>query len=662
MKDEKYSIDNLIIFVIVACFILLAGDMYIRCYPFMLEHKLANPQIGKFLMRMGKQFPIIYNGYLVKTFTFFFMVLASLAIKVKKSPGPSDKITLPLTLLLSGTLFFVLSPLLTVYGLYVLYIVVTVVLWVLLSYAIFSLRKHFTFFRDDLFNDRNEDFQQEKKCISNDYSVNLKTDKGWINVVNPFRATMVMGTPGSGKSYSVIEEFIRQHIEKQFSMVVYDFKFPDLAKETYNFYCHYKSKYKVAPEFSVVCFEKPEYSDFINPIDPAFLNKSADAIEAAQTVLYNLNKEWITQKDFFAQSAVSYFAACIYYLKLYDGGRFCTLPHAIALAAAPDEKVFKLLSTHKELRFFLAPFADALEKKAFEQLAGQTASARIPLSLLASRELFWVMGNNVLLDRNTGIDVNNPDRPRIMILANSPASQSTNSPALGLIVTQLIKNINTKKRMPCSLIIDELPTMYFMGLDNLIATARSNKISTTVGIQDLEQLKRDYGEEVAETIFNIVGNIFSGAVRNDTANKLQETFGKIKHNFKTVSVETTTTSYSINETLDYVIPAAKIAQLSQGEFVGVISDNFGEELERKIFRGAIKVDKRDHINRVDLPLKHYRPDFEMLLDQNYQRIIEEIDIIIDNELFLQEQNEQQEIIETTPEKMEGSGERRMKLP
>ncbi|GAA4277194.1 hypothetical protein GCM10022259_19180 [Aquimarina mytili] len=415
-------------------------------------------------------------------------------------------------------------------------------------------------------------------------------------------------------------------------MLVYDFKFPSLAKETYAFFEYYKSNYGIEPEFNVISLDNLGQSNFINPISPDLIRKAADAIEAAQTVLYNLNKEWITNKDFFAQSAISYFASCIYFLKIYQDGKYCTLPHAIALASCPDEKVFKIFSTYRELKFFMTPFADALEKEAFEQLSGQTASARIPLSQLATKELFWVMGNNVYPELNVPLGINDPEKPSIMILANSPATQTTNSPALGLVSTQILKEINQQNRQPCSVIIDELPTMYFMGLDNLIATARSNKISTTIGMQDLEQLKRDYGDKIAETIFNIVGNIFSGSVRSETATKLQEIFGKKKQKLKSVSVDTTTTSYNISENLEYVMPVATISQLSQGEFVGVVADNFGEEINRKIFRGKIKIDNRSDQIKKPIPNIIDEEDLSRLVDGNFNRIVDEIDFLVANEL------------------------------
>ncbi|MBL3658417.1 TraM recognition domain-containing protein [Fulvivirga sediminis] len=631
MKD-KFSIDVVIVFAMVMCLMLLSLDIYTRFYSDFYHLGLTNTSLNAAIKKIFRTFPLFSNALLLRIIILGVFVLGAFGISLKKKPEEDPDLNKYAIFLIVSFVLFVLCGGFKVHV--AVNLIVTLASWVVFIWSFLNIRKHFNFFSNkDEFNNKNLIFQQEKEYKENPYSVNLKTENGLINVVNPFRATMVLGTPGSGKSYSVIEEYIRQHIMKNFSMMVYDFKFPSLAKETYGFYEYYKNTYKVEPKFTVISLDDIEYSNFINPISPEFIKKTADAIEASQTVLYNLNKEWITKKDFFAQSAISYFACCIYFLKLYENGKFCTLPHAIALASCPDEKVFKVFQRYPKLRFFMTPFADALEKQAYEQLSGQTATARIPLSQLATRELFWVMGNNVYPEMNASLDINNPEAPQIMILANSPATQTTNSPALGLISTQLLKVVNTQNKLPSSIIIDELPTMYFMGLDNLIATARSNKVSTTIGAQDLEQLKRDYGDKVAETIFNIVGNIFSGSVRSGTATKLQEIFGKKKQRLKNMTVDTSTTSYSINESMDFAIPVSTLSQLSQGEFVGIVADNFGEEIKQKIFRGHIKVDKRTDQVKTHIPKVIEEDNLEELMDGNFQRIVDEIDIILENELY-----------------------------
>lgn len=633
MKDGKFSIDMIILITMLLSIVVLGVDIYAYYFDYFSGQGLSSKYLNKVITKLYEKVPIFEYSFVIRSIVLGIFTFASFGFHVKKKPeGDKQNIYYYSALLVSGLLFILVAELpISIF----LNLTLTAVSLSGFVWALFMIRRHFNYFGSkDEFNEENLIFKQENATMENKYSVNFKTDKGFINVVNPFRATMVLGTPGSGKSYSVIEEYIRQHIKKQFTMLVYDFKFPSLAKETHAFYQYYKEVYKIEPTFNVISLDDIQKSNFVNPISPDLIRKAADAIEASQTVLYNLNKEWITKKDFFAQSAISYFASCIYFLKIYENGKYCTLPHAITLASCSDEKVFRILGSYPELKFFMTPFADALEKEAYEQLSGQTASARIPLSQLATKELFWVMGNNVYPELNVSLSINDPEKPCILVLANSPSTQTTNSPALGLISTQLLKEINTQGRQPCSVIIDELPTMYFMGLDNLIATARSNKISTTIGMQDLEQLKRDYGNEVAATIFNIVGNIFSGSVRSETATKLQEIFGKKKQKLKNISVDTNTTSYSINENLEYAIPVATISQLSQGEFVGVVADNFGEEINRKIFRGKIQVaaQRQDQIKE-PIPLTIGEDhNIEELLDGNFNRIVAEIDMLIDDEL------------------------------
>ncbi len=632
MKDSKLSIDMIILVAMLLCIVLLGMDIYAHHLDYFARNGISSNTINLTIQKLYQQAPIFENSFFNRFIVLSIFTFSSFGFHVKKKPEGDQQNSLYYAALVIGAFIFIIVGALPLP--FIPHMLITIVVLIGFVWALFKIRRHFNYFgTKDEFNEANLIFKQEQGVMANQYSVNFKTDNGFINVVNPFRATMVLGTPGSGKSYSVIEEYIRQHIQKQFTMLVYDFKFPSLAKETYAFFQYYKDTYNIEPTFNVISLDDIQKSNFVNPLSPDLIRKAADAIEAAQTVLYNLNKEWITKKDFFAQSAISYFACCIYFLKIYENGKYCTLPHAITLASCSDEKVFRILESYTELKFFMTPFADALEKGAYEQLSGQTASARIPLSQLATKELFWVMGNNLYPDMNVSLSINDPEKPSLLVLANSPATQTTNSPALGLISTQILKEINTQKRQPCSVIIDELPTMYFMGLDNLIATARSNKISTTIGMQDLEQLKRDYGNEVAATIFNIVGNIFSGSVRSETATKLQEIFGKKKQKLKNVSVDTNSTSYSINENLEYAIPVATISQLSQGEFVGVVADNFGEEINRKIFRGKIKVDTREDQIETPIPLTiGEENNLDELLDGNFNRIVAEIDALVDTEL------------------------------
>ena len=447
---------------------------------------------------------------------------------------------------------------------------------------------------NDPFNDDNESFFQEERYLCNEYSVNLPTRyryksqwrRGWINVINPFRATLILGTPGSGKSYAVLNNYIKQHIEKGFSMLVYDYKFDDLTRIAYNHLLRHLDRYAVKPKFCIINFDDPRRSNRCNPIDARFMDDISDAYESAYVTLLNLNKTWVDkQGDFFTDSAVILLAAIIWYLKIYDNGRYCTFPHAIEFLCQPLDKIFPILSSYPELENYLSPFVDAWKSNAQDQLQGQVASVKIPLSRMISPQLYWVLTGN-----DFTLDINNPEEPKILCMGNNPDRQSIYGAALGLYNSRLIRLINKKGKLKSSLIIDELPTIYIRGLDNLIATARSNKVSVCLGIQDFSQLERDYGEKESKVIINTVGNIFSGQVVGDTARTLSERFGKIVQLRESHSVSNENVTTSTNTQLETLIPASKISNLTQGMFVGSVADNFDERIEQKIFHAEIVID------------------------------------------------------------------------
>ena len=499
---------------------------------------------------------------------------------------------------------------------------------------------------EDVFNNENESFMQETKLMENEYSVNLPTrfyykkkwQRGWINVVNPFRATIVLGTPGSGKSFAVVNNYIKQQIEKGYSMYIYDFKFSDLSTIAYNHMMNHQNGYKVKPQFYVINFDDPRRSHRCNPIHPDFMSDISDAYESAYTIMLNLNKTWVQkQGDFFVESPIILFAAIIWYLRIYKNGKYCTFPHAIELLNRRYEDVFPILTSYPELENYLSPFMDAWQGGAMEQLAGQIASAKIPLSRMISPQLYWVMSASEFT-----LDINNPEEPKILCVGNNPDRQNIYGAALGLYNSRIVKLINKKGQLKSSVIIDELPTIYFKGLDNLIATARSNKVAVCLGFQDFSQLVRDYGDKEAKVVINTVGNIFSGQVVGETAKTLSERFGKVLQKRQSISINRQDVSTSINTQMDSLIPPSKISGLTQGMFVGSVSDNFNERIEQKIFHAEIVVDT-DKVKREE---SHYQPipiinDFKdtngndcmkQAIQDNYNQIKEDVKQIVKDEL------------------------------
>ena len=499
---------------------------------------------------------------------------------------------------------------------------------------------------DDVFNLENESFMQETRLMENEYSVNLpsrfwykkKQHKGWINVVNPFRATIVLGTPGSGKSYAVVNNYIKQQIEKGFALYCYDYKFPDLSEIAYNHLMNHSDTYKVKPTFYVINFDDPRRSHRCNPINPAFMTDISDAYESAYTIMLNLNRSWIQkQGDFFVESPIILLAAIIWFLKIYRDGKYCTFPHAIEFLNRKYADTFVILTSYPELENYLSPFMDAWESQAQDQLQGQIASAKIPLSRMISPALYWVMTGD-----DFTLDINNPDEPKILCIGNNPDRQNIYSAALGLYNSRIVKLINKKGQLKSSVIIDELPTIYFRGLDNLIATARSNKVAVCLGFQDYSQLTRDYGDKESKVIQNTVGNIFSGQVVGETAKTLSDRFGKVLQKRQSMTINRQDKSTSISTQMDSLIPASKISNLTQGMFVGAVSDNFDERIDQKIFHAEIVVDnekvKRETARYEKIPeiIDFRDADGNDLMKEqiqlNYDRIKQDVKQIVIDEM------------------------------
>lgn len=486
----------------------------------------------------------------------------------------------------------------------------------------------------DRFNMENESFPQEETLKANEYSVNLPTiylykgneHQGYINIVNPFRATMVIGTPGSGKSFSVVLPFIRQHLKKGFSMCVYDFKYPDLSLVTYNHFLKAKKNGKLpdSTRFYVINFENIQKSFRCNPLAPQWMESPIDAFESSRTVLYNLNRDWIRkQGEFFSESAVSFFAAVIWFLKKYKNGQFCTLPHAIELLQMDYDDLFAVMEQDKDVANIINPFINAHKRGAREQLEGQLGSLKIAISKIISPEIYWICSGD-----DFSLDINNPESPKILCLANNPLRVEMYGAVLSLYITRMLKVINKKGQQPSSLIFDELPTIYFRGLDTLIATARSNRISTLLGVQTIDQLIRDYGKENANAITSNIGNVFSGQAAGETAKFIQGRMGKILQERQSVNINRNVQSSTFSTQLDDLVPEGKIATLPQGYMVGQVADNFGEAIAQKNFNCLINVD----VKAQELEEKRYVPIPDFYQFDNIPALLERNRTKIQNDI------------------------------
>ena len=609
-EDDLRALAKIMEFGRAVSIFILVVHVYVYCYPSVVAWHLNLDVIDRILLNFDRTTGIF--GYILWTKLLAVLLLAISCMGTIGVKG--EKITWPKiwAFLTGGAVLFFLNwwlldlpfPHGAVTSLYIVTLTAGYLCLLMAGLWISRLYRHNLM--EDVFNVENESFMQETRLIENEYSVNLPTrfyynrkwHNGYANIVNIFRACMVIGTPGSGKSYAIVNSYIRQLIAKGFAVYIYDYKFDDLSTIAYNSLLKNMDKYEIRPRFYVINFDDPRRSHRCNPINPEFMTDISDAYEASYTIMLNLNRTWIEkQGDFFVESPIILLAAIIWYLKIYKDGIYCTFPHAVELLNKPYSDLFTILTSYPELENYLSPFMDAWKGGAQDQLQGQIASAKIPLTRMISPQLYWVMTGN-----DFSLDINNPKEPKLLCVGNNPDRQNIYSAALGLYNSRIVKLINKKKQLKSAVIIDELPTIYFRGLDNLIATARSNKVGVLLGFQDFSQLTRDYGEKESKVIQNTVGNIFSGQVVGETAKTLSERFGKVLQQRQSVSVNRQDVSTSVNTQLDSLIPASKIANLSQGTFVGAVADNFDEKIEQKIFHAEIVVDH----DKVSAEEKNYK--------------------------------------------------------
>lgn len=553
-----------------------------------------------------------------------------------------------------------------------LYIITTVAGAFMVFWAVGMLSRK----RDITVRDEDETFEQCTDLIETPTSVNLPTRfvyegrqrKGWINLVAIERGLMVIGNPGSGKSYSAFEPCIETMIRKGFTMLLYDFKYPTLTDFAYNQYLKHKGDLTNPPEFCVINLSDPRTSLRFNPINPAYIKDPADSAEIAEIVMQNVNKGAQRKEDFFSDSAKIYFDAVVWFLRCYEGGKYCTFPHVLQMLTYEYKDVLEILETVKENAPKIAPFVNAMRGGANEQLQGMLGSTQVPVSKLSSREVYWILSGD-----DGELDINNPDRPKILCLGNSPQRQSINGTVLALYTSRIFREINRPGQLQCGVLLDELPTIFLKGLDTLIATARSNKVSTVLGMQDLSQLVRDYGDKDAEVIFNNVASIISGQVSGKTAERMSKMFGKRDQTKQSETIGRTNDSVNISRQKEEILPVSKIETLSQGQFFGKVADTMQHRIRHKFFFAEIVRDSKavqeDMKKWKPLPVKRdfgedtaerkVRGNVDAVLREHFRKIVlkrgigydeDEMDIEINKLLASTSRKQQEAIIESAVKK------------
>jgi len=614
------------------------------------------PFWGFFIVPIGRLARVAIYHQLIysKLATFCLICLVSIGTLAKKETelDPKKHIVYPLCLgllLFFGSLAYrgraspFILPYTTLFDL--LYILCSLCGAVLISLSMDNISKIIrSGLGKDKWNTEAESFLQPQKKVETPYSVNIpmlfyherKVRPGWINICNVFRGTMVIGTPGSGKSFSVVNPFIRQLIAKEFAVCLYDFKFPDLGQIAYYHYLLARQNGKLKDfKFHVINLDDVSRSRRINPWRTDYIKTLADAAETAEALVEALKKGDKSggSDQFFTQSAINFLASCVYFMARYEGGKYSSLPHVLALLNRSYEEIFNALMSEGELKSLLSPFMTAYKAKAFDQLEGQVGTLKIFISRLATKETFWVFSGD-----DFNLKISSKEEPGILVLANDPNTQNINSACYSIIINRLVKLINSKGNLPSALIVDEIPTLFVHRIENLIATARSNKVAVLMGLQELPQFNQQYGKDTAATITSVVGTVLSGSVRNkETLEWLERLFGKSKQIGEGLSIDRNKISTSLNEKLEVLIPAGKIASLGSGEMVGMIAADAEEHYTGEFKTSAVNCRINLDMDAIKQEEKSYRslPSFydfagkkDEKLRENFFRISQEIQVMV----------------------------------
>ena len=580
MDNHKNSSGNLGELFQSISIILLLLHIYFYCFPVFVRLGWSThitDQILGLIVKTG----LFDNPYYPKVFSLFLLILSILGSPARKSP----EITFYKNglILLTGLALFLLH----IPDRFILFTITTFAGWTSVRFGTTNLIRRFQlpWSGNDPFGRRKAGFPQEQRLLSNSFSLHLKGIYTWkghqkksrINLINPRRGILIMGSPGSGKSWFIIEPFIRQLIQKQFALFIYDFKYDTLTKWAYTHFQANKDKYPPNTSFYSINFTDLSRSHRCNVLAPSTLNHLSDAIGASRTILLSLNKTWVNrQGDFFVESPVNFVAVLIWYLRKYKDGIYCTLPHVIELSNLPYEKLFPMLAAEPELETLIEPFMQAFNNKTFEMLDGQVAGAKIPLGRLSSPDLYYLLTGNDLT-----LDINNPAAPKLFCLGGDPSRIEALAPVISLYIDRLTQICNRPGQYRCALVCDEFATVRAYNMVSTVATGRSNNIISILAIQDISQLRTRYSHQEADTLINISGNLLCGQVGGETARWVADRFPRILQDRSSVSVNSNDTSISTSQQWEPTVPQATVSTLSSGEFLGITADEPGRELEIK---------------------------------------------------------------------------------
>lgn len=598
MSSENNDLYKLLDFFKYGSVFVLLVHFYVSCYPAMREWELTAPQVDTVIYNLIRSASVLRGIMQPKLFALLLLTVSLVGTKGRRD----DKIRWQpivyyicagLLLYFVSGLFLLLSLKSTLVG--SLYICITGIGFLSVLHGGSQVSRLIRLkFQDDIFNDLNESFPQEEQLIENEFSINLpaeytfrgKTRRSWINVINPHRGMICCGSPGAGKTYFFIRHYLTQSIAKKNCIFLYDYKFPDLTRIMYNHAKLHADSYPKKPNIYIINFDDLSRTHRCNVLYPQTMMDLTDATEAARILMVSLNPEWSKKSgDFFVESPINFVCALFWFLKKYEGGKYCTLPHAIELAGVDYKELFAVLSLEEEISVLINPFVSAFLNGAAEQLEGQIASAKIGLARLASPSLYYVLSGS-----DFTLDINNPDDPKLVAIGNNPAKSKTYGAVISLYVERLHKLINKKGQQQCALIYDEYPTIN--ASVDLIAVGRSNKISILIGIQDFSQLVRDYGKDQADVVMNICGNIIAGQTMGQGAKDISERIGRINQEKESLTLSANDTSVSRSTQLDSAIPPSRIANLSSGEFVGIVADTPAQPMKRKLIHSRILNDHK----------------------------------------------------------------------